>query len=172
MTDLHALRARVQAATGPDRELDEAIMAAFYVREKRHIGAFEYPGGVPVYDDVWVDPKTDKWVSTGAFDFTRSIDDAVALIKRTLPGWIWKTCECSVSDDGWVCPDFIHPVYGERLHREIGPFESRSVWDEGFDVDRRPSGNPALALLEAMIEAKIALQERAALRAALDKEQR
>jgi len=90
MTDLTALLERVRAATGADREIDAALMAQSYAQEERHIGAvMEYSDGSEerVKDLVWVDPKTDKWVSTAAHSYTASIDAALALTERVLPGW-------------------------------------------------------------------------------------
>lgn len=87
-TLIHALE---QAEAG-SRELDAEIMSLFYVRDKRHIGAYQENDFVrdePVDDDVWVDPQTDRWVSTSAYCFTTSIDAAVALAERVLPGWHW-----------------------------------------------------------------------------------
>lgn len=86
----------LQTATGPDRSIDHSIMAAFYVRDSRHIGAHSNVGPrgkwVPVKDDVWVDPKTDHWVTTAVdgFDFTTSLDDAVKLADRVLDGTRWS----------------------------------------------------------------------------------
>ena len=80
------LIARLEAATGPCRELDAAIMAVFYVRDKRDIGVREgwqdedYDNCLPVKSEVWVDRSTDKWVSTHAFKFTASIDAALTLV--------------------------------------------------------------------------------------------
>lgn len=92
--DLMELIKRLEKASGPDRALDEAVMAVFYVRDKRHIGVTEgwddEPDSyLPVKSDVWVDPATDKWVSTHAHPFTASLDAAVALVERVLPGWVW-----------------------------------------------------------------------------------
>ena len=59
---------RIEAATGPDRSIDRAVMALFYGRDARHVGTEAYtgPGGrwVPVKDDLWIDPDTDKWVTS------------------------------------------------------------------------------------------------------------
>lgn len=83
MSKLIELAERCEKASGPDRELDEAIMAVLFVRDERHIGAEEDcgPGGswVPVKDSVWVDPKTNRWVGTAAREFTTSIDAAMTL---------------------------------------------------------------------------------------------
>lgn len=87
---------RLEKLTGPDRELDRAIMAIAYLWERRHIGAACWddghdtccPGGKHI-DDVWVDPTTDKWVTNArdGFNFTASLDAAVALVEKMLPGW-------------------------------------------------------------------------------------
>lgn len=58
MSDLVDLLERVRSATGPDRELDEALRVQL---------------GYP--------PK--PW------NYTASIDAALALTERVLPGWVW-----------------------------------------------------------------------------------
>lgn len=86
----------LQTASGPDRSIDHAVMSAFYVRDSRHIGATSNIGPcgkwVPVKDNVWVDPETDKWVTTAVegFHFTSSLDDAAQLADRVLPGLRWS----------------------------------------------------------------------------------
>src|SRR3546814_11762890 len=63
-----------------DSALDLEIMFALgYRYEQRHIGAF-YDDNEPALDWVFVDPVTDKWVSTHPRDFTSSLDDVRALI--------------------------------------------------------------------------------------------
>ena len=89
MTDLHTLRDMMDEATGPSRVIDDAIMALVYVRDDRSIGTMEDDGSgwKPCTDKVWVDPVTDRWVSTAAHAYTSSIDAALALVGRLLPGW-------------------------------------------------------------------------------------
>lgn len=80
---------RLSELDAPDREVDAEIMSLFYVRGKRHIGAYmENDFGIdePVDSDVWIDPKTDRWVSTSALFFTASVDATIALAERVLPG--------------------------------------------------------------------------------------
>ena len=80
---------RLSKLDGPDREVDAEIMALFYVRGKRHIGAYmENDRGIdePVESDVWIDPNTERWVSTSAHYFTASVDVAIAMAERVLPG--------------------------------------------------------------------------------------
>ena len=63
MTDISELIERVKAATGPDRELDEAIRFYF-------------------------DPKGSRYYSENSA-YTASIDAALALVERVLPEHDW-----------------------------------------------------------------------------------
>ena len=83
--------------------------------------------------------------------YTASLDAVVALIERELRGWAWKVGTCCVSDDGWVVPDFNCPTHGERLRKQFVDFAAGSPEDTGIDVDKRPSGTPAIALLAAFL---------------------
>jgi hypothetical protein len=89
-----------------------------------------------------------------------SLDEAIATVRRELPGWCWKVGTCCVSDDAWVAPDFNDPVHGERLKREFFPLEAGSELDVGFDIDQRPPGDVAGALLKALDTAKAYLVSR------------
>lgn len=92
--ELKSLLDRLECAKGADRQLDEALMALLYVRGRKHIGTQEDsgPGGrwVPVENDVWIDPATDKWVSTAALDFTSSVDAAVRFVERAISQAEWE----------------------------------------------------------------------------------
>lgn len=98
---------------------------------------------------------------------TRDQTAAVNLIKEVLPGWWWKCGSCFVSDDACIAPDYNDPVHGERLAREF-PLPSKRYDDgdgltwgplnDGFDVDRRPPGNVAIALLESLFMALIFIE--------------
>lgn len=86
-----------------------------------------------------------------AQNYTGSLDAARAALKALLPGWNYRIAECCVSDDAWVTPDFNHPVYGAALIAEWPEECQRDpVAYLGTDVDRRPPGNPAIALLESV----------------------
>lgn len=85
MSDFVSLAERCERGSGPDRELDAAIMACFYTLDERFIGARWEDTNEPCLDTVWVDPATDKWVSTAAHEFTASLDASVALLERVLP---------------------------------------------------------------------------------------
>jgi len=136
--DLSALLARVVAATGPDAHIDLAL-------HKR----FPLP---------WLRQRGRNRIES-APQYTASVDAALSLVGRELPGWIWRLCTCSVSDDAWVCPDFNHPIYGEGLQAKFNDaFDGRDpaeVIIEATDVARHPSGFVALALIEAMLRGMI-----------------
>jgi len=90
MTDLDALRARVGAATGPDRGLDLALGIALagwrvgtlvegrFVASRDGSGDFveDHEGGI---NSVRPGSLYTAW--------TESIDEALALVERVLPGW-------------------------------------------------------------------------------------
>lgn len=94
---------RLEQVPGPARGIDEALMSLFYIRDDRHIGAHEDDGQgwKPALDRVWVDPTTDKWVSTHAFEFSRSVDAALALITKVLPGVEWSV-RANVPGQEWA----------------------------------------------------------------------
>lgn len=85
MTDLSELIERVKAATGPDRELDGDIAHAMSIvpdwcaahrdANQRHVWT---DGDRPLHAEQWIAP-----------DVTASIDAALALVGRCLPGCIW-----------------------------------------------------------------------------------
>ncbi|MDQ6433634.1 hypothetical protein RB623_06170 [Mesorhizobium sp. LHD-90] len=99
--------------------------------------------------------------------YTASIDAAVELVHRALPGWTWQLMSGAVADDVWVMPDFQHPSYGPKFEQE---------WPEackghpalyfGSDIMRKPSGYPATALIYSFLVAKRSIQRIADERAA------
>lgn len=78
--------------------------------------------------------------------FDGSTDAAVAFINAMLPGWWWSIGTCKVSDDARVSPE------GEASVR------NGKEWSEITDVDLRPPGNPARALLMSGLIALIELE--------------
>lgn len=135
---LRELLERCEKASGPDREIDRTIAMTF--------GRMN--GTVPVCAGY-----------VGIGSFTSSIDAAVRLVQDILPGWWWKVGTCSVSDDACIAPDFNSPIHGDRLQAQFPNVVPGSELDAGFDVDRRPAGNPALALLESLLRALISQAE-------------
>ena len=85
-----------------------------------------------------------------------SLDAAITLNEAVLPGWGWQVGSCSASDDARVFPDFNCPKHGPRLTAEVPPGIDGREWPEITDIDQRPSGQPARALLLAILEALIA----------------
>lgn len=100
MTDLSELLERVKAATGPDRELDGAIevMARRFDAYRAGLDdttrAHWKHNGSTVYDG-----------NTGyvAANFTASIDAALALVERCLPGWMVAMGTCGENNMPWAC---------------------------------------------------------------------
>jgi len=171
MTDISKLREmleRVESATGPDREIDCALAELFGLVDEAHCKSW-------CAMDGRTDITREMFVRAWSKHYTESIDAAVALCERLLLGWGWSVCRCCVSDDARVWPDYNSPEHGERLRREFPlPAErypetnargaTELTWgpyDEGFDIDRRPPGNVALALCQAILEAKIYIAEQA-----------
>lgn len=145
MIEITELLERVKVATGPDRALDAAILCAF-----------------PPFGVKWKpDPKvigraTFEHVigdgdSRGAPTYTASIDAALALVKRVMPGWTLRM--------------HIHPgaVYadlyrlGDLTHFPEGGIERRvtSPYYEGIRINDNLA---SLAVLAALLSA---LQSRA-----------
>lgn len=91
MSALAALLERIEEADRPDRRIDGEIMARFYRRGFRKIGIHDSAKGY-VRSRVWVDPRTDHWVTSAkyGYEFTRSVDEALALVERVLPGVLWE----------------------------------------------------------------------------------
>lgn len=139
MTDrTTAILERVIAAAGPDADIDAELHKLFPPAWLRKRGRNRREN-IPQY--------------------TASVDAAVALVGRELPGWIWRLCTCSISDDAWVCPDFNHPIYGAgfqaRFNSAFGGRDPAEVIMEATDVARHPSGSVALALIEAMLRGMV-----------------
>jgi len=105
--DINALLERVKAATGPDLGIDEAVRHAI--------------------DKRMMEPQL-IWRET--FPYTASIDAAVAMTERVLPGWEWQ-----VRKTGYV--ELHHPTH--HLKDEVGY-----------------GATPPLAILAATLSALIA----------------
>lgn len=86
--------------------------------------------------------------------YTASLDAITGLIARALPGWAWRVATCHVSDDAWLALDYGDPAHCDRLRAELGEPQKGHWTDDGIDIDRRPPGNPALALCEAFCRVK------------------
>lgn len=135
MTDLPSLLARVKEATGPDSKFDQDLWEALTGEcTHREVKRIEFD------DDSYSELKCvacgadtygkDRW--TG---ISRSLDAALALCERVLPGWEWTIAQ-DWHDGPLYFAELAHRLEGKKV--EIGhPF------------------SPALALLAALITARM-----------------
>lgn len=101
---------------------------------------------------VTIDGQT--WVRRNAeTDDLWDLVDALAKLRRELPGWWWRVGDCSVSADSTIGPDRAGP--DARL-LEI------KLFDEGFDNDLRQPATVAEALLGAIEKGQTAKMARGA----------
>lgn len=136
---LEALLQRVQAATGADRQIDgelaklaHAIPPDAQWMETNMYGQESlvwYTGGYGDY--TWWHP----------FDYTASIDAALALVGKLLPGWRWGLIHQQGSD-GPEADDGYH-FWAER-------------GDGGQEVQIGPALTAPLSILTALLTALIA----------------
>jgi hypothetical protein len=120
MTTLTELAAMLDAATGPSRELDSAIAVAldgFETWPERYEGA-----GVQYcrrYGDDLAIPGAapDSLVP----HYTSSIDAALALVERLLPGWDWGVERYGLQASGKVWPAGWHDAKVVRAFAPTTP---------------------------------------------------
>jgi len=142
MTDLPSLIARLREADGPSRELDAAVFLA--------LGYHEEPDG-SMFGTVWCkDGVVYCGAQTAQGFVTRSLDAAVALAERLLPGWMIALYQ---THREFLSPD--EPAWGASV---AGPI--RWVRDDEYGYDEPcfnhsegRSVTPALALLIAILTA-------------------
>jgi hypothetical protein len=103
MSDLMELLERVKAATGPDRELDVMIGAALnFDVESMAMPFGDYVGLMGVEKTAIQAESHQSILRDGLPRFTSSIDAALALVERKLPGW--TVANLSQQDDKtWYC---------------------------------------------------------------------
>lgn len=106
---------------------------------------FECPGGLPSERRIY--PATAHY------------DRVEALCRHFLPGWGWRTCQCHLSTDAWLFPDWNDPAHADRLMAEFPP----AIWeDRAPDLDIRPPIGSAEALLACLLETLARIEERKA----------
>lgn len=122
--NLSDLIERVEAATGPDENLDREIMLAVgYIYEQRDIGC-RYEDGSVALDWVYYDPQSDdNWWSTHPRRFTGSVDDALALSERN--GWLAHLVRWRVNYDDSVMWEARVDSYHDGV---LGEFYGRAAW--------------------------------------------
>ena len=111
MTTLKELAEMLDAATGPSRGLDRAVGIAL--------------AGWTATTDQWgpallVDGDRYPDTSGSAFpDITSSIDAALALVERMLPGWDWALQKTGKVSTCWLNPPGTH--LGRTIHAATAP---------------------------------------------------
>lgn len=109
--DLASLLERVRSATGPDREIDGRIEVHFrihpwgpfhWINRSPEVNFASYEG------DVWLSGGAGKFPGSGwqSKPYTSSIDAALALVERLMPGasvnmlQVAKSCNAAVFPEG------------------------------------------------------------------------
>lgn len=130
MTDLAALLARVEGASGPDREIDAEVCLAFGAAveepQRNRFGEIIVPAW-------WTMPGASRAIwphRTTPWFVTASIDVTVRLAEKVLPGWAWSVGNRTVGGQAYV------------MKRGEGLIEGKAP-------------TPALALVAAIIRAKM-----------------
>lgn len=175
---LPTLLKRIEIATGPDRALDAEIARACgilkpYVDAMSGHGAlhgYEYRGERRAFTaSWWAYDRQREWPPSAETIveqipsipcYTASVDQAIGLLEELLPGWWWSCGFCQLSNDGSV---YVGPIGAAgpdfRANAEMAALVDDRKFDQGFHGDRR-GGNVPLAILSAMLQGLIALQEK------------
>ena len=162
MSDLPALLERIKNATGPDREVDAAIFDAFpderwprcaYLEE--NCVTLRSFGRNPQFHDGWLTRLRANMEDKYPEDLPRltaSLDAALALCERKLPGWSWWVGNADTRED-----DPYDRRVTPRAILKRGETTSLSVhekrWFDGH------AATPALALLSALVSALASAEE-------------
>lgn len=129
---------RLSKLDGPDREVDAELEAVFV-------------GGRVHYNDpankeaVIERPIDGLWIR-GIYPYrkiaryTASVDAAIALAERVLPGWKWRVGRTELFSNGW---SYVHKYDPSNCDRT----------DEAACADGK-AANPAIALCIALLRAK------------------
>lgn len=139
-TDLTGLIERLEKATGPDREIDRDIGLAIdgwvYLPDDHEVALRfpEYPW-LQAHNEIFAD-------SDGALPpaaYTESIDDALALVERKLPGWQWEIGTWS------------YPEPGRRFSARVARPTDYPDHSLGIDAWHDSGETPAIALCLALL---------------------
>ncbi len=123
----------------PDRRIDAAIHARFY-DFVLDLNSGPCSAGLPV-------PR-----------YSRSLDAVIDLVQDRLPGWVWRVCNCSLTDDAWLMPDSAHPEFGEGF---LARWPDDRIWLDkgpGLDASFKPTPHAAMTLLAVFLEVLDALE--------------
>lgn len=131
MSDVMELLERVKAATGPDKVLDTAIWEWTGVELS---DAVQIEGARTRVRETVEGLTTTRFYAT-APTYTASVDAALALVERKLPGWEWT-----------VSTDRSKTRFWSDMHRVVAKGELETVWG-----GRAPTA--PLAILAALLSA-------------------
>jgi hypothetical protein len=160
---LKGLLERVTIAKQSNLELDALILCALLAPETAYVEQSRLNGAWCIYvpnsyqptasPRLWQNPMPWRWDHA---TITGSVDAALALVARVLPGW-WVTSGLrSLSGHASIGPDYNGPE-AERLRAEFPP----ERFDHGgFDADLKPGDGlhrQCLAILACLLSAKLAL---------------
>lgn len=144
MTQLADLLARLEKAEGPDREIDAALLVALLKPEQLADDLRYYRLPSPSMDHMemcapgtyWLKQRSGASLHTSPH-YTASLDAALALVERVLPSREWCVGVDLENSCAWAQVE-------------------NDVWDEATGHIRGKANTPALALLAALLRAKIA----------------
>jgi hypothetical protein len=150
VTSLTELREKAERATGPDREIDAAMWAIAsgwtLTYLANNIIVADKPGEVQRVIG-WIDPgQVSRNASIHRDDIPRvsaSIDAALALVERNLPGWVWQLSKIDGVPSRAPLPDCEARVW-------IPSIRTRNLRVESANGQ---GATPPLAILSALLRA-------------------
>ena len=136
MTTLPSLIKRLEESEGPSRELDVDIMneVAPFPTTGRRLFVWARTGGL-VRDGVYTDD---------APELTGSVDAAIALAERVLPGWGWDVASNTPHIKACLDPDLGAPCAKYPHWAAVSNVSSHNFHD---------AATPAMALCVAILKA-------------------
>lgn len=141
MSGIADLIERLEKAEGPDREVDAEICIALQYGGLNSDGASNVRTDPDWEGDLLFEIEGDAHPEccSPIPALTSSLDAAIALIERVLPGWFWRAGKTSLFPNGWAYVSKTHPSNCDRQ-------------DEAACADGR-AANPAIALVLATLRA-------------------
>lgn len=126
---IQSLIERVEGASGPDRLLDAQIWCALLHPENK--ASTSRPGFVAITDD-----EPSRWGYKEVEHYTSSLEAALSLVERVLPGW--RPAFAQKENGDWIASIYSTARLGIIPHQ----------------IGDKPT--PALALILALLKAKAA----------------
>lgn len=105
---------RLEAATGPDRDLDAEIWLRFELGATRKATVIK-PGPNVTWTAYTMDETRDgNGLLVTVPAFTDSMDAAIALLRKVLPNWFWRCGQTSLFPNGWAYISRLDPSHCDR----------------------------------------------------------